>query len=278
MELSPPTLTIIVPLYNEVGTIARVLGAVEASPYSKQILVVDDGSRDGSYLEVIRWRSSAAPSTEVEIFQHPENRGKGSAIRTALPFAKGRIVVVQDADLECDPADYPQLVEPILEGTARVVFGSRYLNAGSGRLPWTSGRLFVCLANALVLVLFGRRITDEAGCYKVMPTELLRSLDLRCRRFEFCPEVVAKLCRRGIGIHEVPVRYTPRDLRSGKKIGLRDAIEAIAALLRWRVAPLERAQTPSELTYPQSVDLAEARRVDRSWDELVAGAPGGEPL
>jgi dolichol-phosphate mannosyltransferase len=277
MEISPPTLTIIIPLYNEAGTIARVLDAVEASPYSKQILVVDDGSRDDSFLGVIRWKACVSPSTDIEILRHPENRGKGSAIRTALPLARGRIVVIQDADLECDPADYPRLVEPILEGTAPVVFGSRYLDPGN-RLPWTSGRLFVCFANALVWALFGRRISDEAGCYKVMSTEMLRGLDLRCRRFEFCPEVVAKLCRLGIAIHEVPVRCTPRDFRTGKKIGLRDAIEAVVTLLRWRLAPLPKTGIRRESPYSRPVDPREAKRIDRPWDELVRGTPGGEPL
>jgi dolichol-phosphate mannosyltransferase len=257
MRIPAPTLTVIIPVYNEAGTIARVLEAVASAPYSKQVIVVDDGSRDGSFLEVVRWSQKAMPEGGIEVIRHPTNLGKGSAIRTALPLASGRLVVVQDADLECDPADYPLLVEPILNGVAPVVFGSRYLGEGRGR-PWTPGRVFVALANLLVLALFGRRISDEAGCYKVMRTELLRGLDLRCRRFEFCPEVVAKLCRLGVPIHEVPVRYSPRDARSGKKIGWRDAFEAISTLIWWRVAPFRPAGPAAASDCRRPVALGES--------------------
>jgi dolichol-phosphate mannosyltransferase len=252
MRVTDPILTVIIPMFNEAKTIARLLDAVEAAAYSKQVIVVDDGSRDGSLDEVFRWREQSAGGLDFEILCHPENNGKGSAIRTALPRARGKIVLIQDADLECDPADYPTLVEPILQGVSRVVFGSRYLGRGSRylglerQMAWTPSRTFVLLANSLVWILFGRRITDEAGCYKVMATDLLRSLNLRCRRFEFCPEVTAKLCRLGIAIHEVPVRYTPRDIKSGKKIGWRDAFEAIGTLIWWRLASIRGRELPGE--------------------------------
>jgi glycosyltransferase involved in cell wall biosynthesis len=271
MKQYNPILTVIIPLYNEVATIACVLDAVNASPYSKQIIVVDDGSRDGSFEEVVRWIEQSAETAEVELLRHRENRGKGSAIMTALPHARGRVALVQDADLECNPAEYPKLVEPILNGIAAVVFGSRYL-VPEWRSGWSTGRTFVCLANALVWILFGKRISDEAGCYKVMPTELLRSLDLRCKRFEFCPEVVAKLCRLGVEIHEVPVRYAPRDNRAGKKIGWRDAIEAVVTLLWWRVAPWQRSSSRGSWTHPFMINSRESAIGGGSVEASQAGS------
>jgi dolichol-phosphate mannosyltransferase len=232
-----PLLTVIIPVYNEVATIVATLDAVSRSPLSKQIIVVDDGSTDDSLKAVDRWMGGPGAACGIRLCRHPANRGKGAAIRTGLAHASGQILIVQDADLECDPAEYPALVGPLLDGSADVVLGSRFLAAGAPR-PWNAGRCFVAFANALVRVLYGRRISDEAGCYKVMRTQLLRDLDLRCTRFEFCPEVVAKACRMGLAIREVPVGYRPRTRRQGKKISGRDAAEAIFTLLRWRFAAL----------------------------------------
>jgi glycosyltransferase involved in cell wall biosynthesis len=240
MRRAEPLLTVIIPVYNEAATIAETLDAVSRSPLSKQIIVVDDGSTDDSLKAVGGWMCGPGAACGVRLCRHAANRGKGAAIRTGLVYAEGQIVIVQDADLECDPSDYPALVTPILDGSAEVVLGSRFLAAGVPR-PWNAGRCFVAFANGLVRILYGRRISDEAGCYKVMRTRLLRDLDLRCKRFEFCPEVVAKACMMGLVIREVPVRYRPRTRREGKKIGWRDAAQAMFTLFWWRFAGLSES-------------------------------------
>lgn len=225
LNTSLARLSVIIPVYNERETIAEALRRVKAVPIEKEIIVVDDASTDGS-LELL------ARDAEIRLLRHPENRGKGSAIRTALAAVTGDVVIIQDADLEYDPSDYPLLVEPIRRGEARVVYGSRFLQSRP-RMRWTNllcNRLLALAAN----VLYGARITDEATCYKVFDAALLRELPLVCRRFEFCPEVTAKLRRRGVRIHEVPIRYTARTFDAGKKIRAWDAVEAFWTLLRYR--------------------------------------------
>jgi glycosyltransferase involved in cell wall biosynthesis len=171
----------------------------------------------------------------VEFLRHPYNRGKGAAIRTALDHARGRFVIIQDADLEYDPQDYPCLIEPLLRGQAEVVYGSRYLQRDkAGRRPMRLFRFGVSLLNLCVRLIYGVRLTDEATCYKAFPTSLLRRLDLQCQRFEFCPEVTAKICRLGWKILEVPIHYDPRTVQAGKKIRWPDGWEALATLWKWR--------------------------------------------
>jgi glycosyltransferase involved in cell wall biosynthesis len=228
-------LTIIVPAFNEAAAIAELLPRVTDAPFEKQIVIVDDGSTDGTVAAVEEWRASRESGDAVELLGHAANRGKGAAIRTGLATATGDVVLIQDADLEYDPRDYPRLIEPILRGEADVVYGSRYLRR-ENRLPWTANRLCVHLLNLMVRVLYCRKITDEATCYKAFRADVLRRMDLRCERFEFCPEATAKVCRMGLRIHEVPIRYDPRTVREGKKIRWRDGIEAIWTLLYWRFA------------------------------------------
>lgn len=232
--------SVIIPIYNEIGTLPQVLQQVLAAPLpadcEREILAVDGGSTDGSraFLE-----SFAHPEVQA-VLRTAEGRlpfGKGAAIRTALEHAHGEIVLIQDADLEYDPADYAQLLAPILSGEAEVVFGSRFVPGnvrhalGMSRGAWVANRILTATAN----VLYRAGISDEATAYKVFRTSLLRDLHLRCRRFEFCPEVTAKLCRRGIRIHEVPVRYYARKRAAGKKIRARDGWMALATLLRCRI-------------------------------------------
>jgi dolichol-phosphate mannosyltransferase len=226
-------LTVIIPVYNEEGTVEELLRRVRDGPYpNKEVIVVDDGSGDGT-AEILRpWRDVPG----FVVLRHAQNRGKGSAIRTALARAHGHITVIQDADLEYDPADYPLLVEPIRRGECEVVYGSRYLRRAGG-VPWTKFRLAVVVLNLLVRLLYGRRLTDEATCYKAFRTDLLRHLDLRAERFEFCPEVTAKLCRLGQRIAEVPIGYHPRPGKAGKKIGWRDIRPTLWTLLKWRFLP-----------------------------------------
>lgn len=225
-----PLLTVIIPVYNEAGTIGELLLRVLAAPYAKQIIVVDDGSTDGTAAVLDMWRSH--PS--VRIHTHTANRGKGQAIRTGIADATGRFTIIQDADLEYDPQDYAKLIEPLRTGQAQVIYGSRYLGQPIGRRGGFVFRLGVAVLNLAVRLLYGARLTDEATCYKAMPTALLRLMDLRCERFEFCPEVTAKACRMGLRIREVPISYNARGHRAGKKIRWRDGAAALATLWRWR--------------------------------------------
>jgi dolichol-phosphate mannosyltransferase len=234
-------LTVIVPVYNERPIIDRVLQRLLAAPYpDKEIIVVDDGSTDGTAAVLERWTGHA----NILVLRHSCNRGKGAAVRTALAHASGAITIIQDADLEYDPADWPRLIEPIRRGEAVVVYGSRYLRP-SRFLPWSRFRLAVSLFNWLVYLLYGRWLSDEATCYKAMPTALFRALDLRAQRFELCAEITAKVCRLGLPILEVPISYQPRTIAEGKKIGWRDAWSTFWTLLQWRFLP----QSPNRLPF-----------------------------
>ena len=198
-------------------------------PVDKEVVVVDDGSRDGTR-EVLAGLAERLP---IRALFHERNRGKGAAIRTALRESRGEIVIIQDADLEYEPEDYPRLIEPIVKGETNVVYGSRYLSH-ENPLPFTHFKVAVLLLNAMANLLYGTRLTDEATCYKVFRGSLIRSLPLRCERFEFCPEVTARVAKRGERILEIPIRYHYRTRAQGKKIGWRDGFEAIWTLVRYR--------------------------------------------
>ena len=217
------------PVYNERATLEALLLRVLAVPVDKEVVVVDDGSRDGTR-EVLAELATRLP---IRALVHERNRGKGAAIRTALAEARGEIVIIQDADLEYDPEDYPILIAPIVRGETNVVYGSRYLSH-ENPLPLTHFKVAVLLLNAMANLLYGTRLSDEATCYKVFRASLLKSLPLRCVRFEFCPEVTARVAKRGERILEVPIRYHYRTREQGKKIGWRDGFEAIWTLLRYR--------------------------------------------
>jgi glycosyltransferase involved in cell wall biosynthesis len=240
----PPAyrLSVIVPVYNEERTVEAVLARLAAGPYpDQQVIVVDDGSTDRTPQLLRAW----AGRPGFLLLRHPVNRGKGAAVRTGLAHAAGDVTVIQDADLEYDPADLPELVEPLLRGECEAAYGSRYLAPGRP-LPWTRFRLAVVALNGLVRLLYARRLTDVATCYKALRTDLYRRLDLRSERFELCAEMTAKLCRLGVPIREVPIGYRPRTRAEGKKIGWRDAWRFAWALLacRFRQAPAGRAAYP----------------------------------
>ena len=227
-------LSVIVPAYNEEETIDEIIKrvrAVDLGDVDLEMVIVDDASTDGTPERLKTYRGEAG----ITVLRHDSNRGKGAAIRTGLDSASGDLVVIQDADLEYDPNDYPRLIKPIIDGDADVVFGSRF--AGSVQ----NMRYINVVANKVLAwaatLLFGKRITDEATCYKVLTTDTLRSFDLQCERFEFCPEVTAKTLRRGYRLVEVPITYRARTIETGKKIRARDGLEAIWTLLRFRFKP-----------------------------------------
>ncbi len=222
-------LSVIIPVFNERETILKIVQKVKAVDLEKEILIVDDGSTDGTKEKL----KSLEDDPEVRIFYHDKNRGKGTAIRTALKQVKGDLVIIQDADLEYDPQDYIKLVQPFSEGKAEVVYGSRYLNK-QNVLPFTKFKLGVLLLNWLVKLLYGFSVSDEATCYKVFKTDLLKSLSLKCKRFEFCPEVTAKILKRGYRIVEIPISYRYRTVEEGKKIGWKDGLSAVVTLIRYR--------------------------------------------
>ena len=225
-------LSIIVPVYNEAKTIQQVIERLlEISlPVAREIVVVNDGSTDGT-TEVL---NAMSPVPGVLSVVHAQaNGGKGSAVRIGLQRARGSIIAIQDADLELDPVQLAGLVQPILDGEAEVVYGSRFLS-GRPAGPWLSvaaNRALTCVTN----VLFGARLTDMETCYKIMQTPIARSLKLESNRFDIEPEITAKLLRQHRRIVERPVRFDPRNRASGKKIGWRDGFHAIAVLLKYRL-------------------------------------------
>ncbi|MBI4799077.1 MAG: glycosyltransferase family 2 protein [Desulfarculus sp.] len=222
-------LSVIIPAYNEEAYIATVLERVRAVAMPKEIIVVDDGSKDATAAIV-----EGLGGDDLTLIRHGRNQGKGAAIRSGLERASGEVVIIQDADLEYDPEDYHAVVGPIIGGLARVVYGSRVLNRANrySYLSFYWGGRLVSLATNL---LYGSRLTDEPTCYKAFETPLLKSLGLTCTGFEFCPEVTGKLLKRGITIHEVPISYVPRDKGQGKKITFKDGFEAIWVLLKVRL-------------------------------------------
>lgn len=226
-------LSIVIPCYNESKTLAEVLQRVLQAPpadVTKEILVVDDGSKDES-VAIAQQFVREFPQT-VRLLRQPRNRGKGEAVRRGIAEATGDIVLIQDADLEYDPNDYPALLEKFNDPSVKVVYGSRILgstNYSYHRYYW-GGRLITWATN----LIYGCRISDEPTCYKLFRREILCDLELQCRGFEFCPEVTAKVLRRGYKIHEVPIHYHPRSFAEGKKISWRDGLIALWTLLKYR--------------------------------------------
>lgn len=220
----------LIPAYNEAATIEAVLEAVDALPLESQIVVVDDGSTDDTAALVERW---AEGRDGVVLLRQP-NGGKGAAIRAAIPYADGEVIVIQDADMEYDPADVPALVDPIVRGAADVVFGSR-LSGGKPQRAYmfwhlVGNRLLSLLTN----VLFNTTLSDMETGYKAFRSDVLRSLDLRQSDFSIEPEITAKVCKRGLRIYQLPISYYGRTYAEGKKITWRDGFKAIWVLLRIR--------------------------------------------
>jgi glycosyltransferase involved in cell wall biosynthesis len=227
--LADPLVSIIIPIYNEVQLIREVLRRVRAQPFRQQLILVDDASRDGTY-ELLQAEETGKADTIL--LRHERNQGKGMAIRTGLAHVTGEIVLIQDADLEYNPAELPQLLAPILRGEANVVYGSRFM--GSIKKMKLPNRVGNHLLAWTVSLLYGQKITDEATAYKIFRREVIAAIPLTCRRFEFCPEVTAKVLRRGHHILELPVSFEARTWEEGKKISWPDFIEAIKVLIQCR--------------------------------------------
>jgi glycosyltransferase involved in cell wall biosynthesis len=222
-------LSVIVPVYDERNTVVEILRRMRqvALPVDLEIIVVDDGSTDGTR-DVLR---QLADST-VRVVMHEANQGKGAAIRTGLAHVTGDLVLVQDADLEYDPEDWPKLLTPIMRGKARVVYGSRFTGERRNMLflHWMGNRFLSLVTN----VLYNTTLSDMETCYKLFDRTLLDGIKLRAQRFEFEPEVTAKMLRRGIRIYEVPISYTGREFDEGKKITWRDGFIALWTLVKYR--------------------------------------------
>jgi len=224
-------LSVIVPVYNERNTVAEILRRIRAVhlPLPLEVVVVDDGSDDGTDKVL-----SALQDSTVRVVTHKANRGKGAAVRTGIDTARGQLVLIQDADLEYDPDDWPRLLDPVLKGKAQVVYGSRFTGERRAMRPsqWIGNRLLTLTAN----VLYRSTLSDMETCYKLFERSVLDSITLESDGFDFEPEITAKVLRRGYRIYEVPVSYTGRDPSEGTKFGWNDGVHAFTTLVRYRLA------------------------------------------
>lgn len=220
-------LSVVMPVYNEVGTVLSVVDRVLGLDLDLELIVVDDGSIDGT-----RELLADLEHDRVRVVFHERNRGKGAAVRTGFGQVRGEYVTIQDADLELNPAEIPQLLVPLLEGQADVVYGSRFMYGWKHR-AWVNGFANWFLSG-LTNLLYGTRVRDMEACYKVFRTEVLQRFELRADRFDFEPEITAKLAKLGLQIVELPITYRPRDFVDGKKIHWRDGLQAVYTLLKYR--------------------------------------------
>jgi glycosyltransferase involved in cell wall biosynthesis len=220
-------LSIIIPVYNEKNTILQLLEKVEnvKLPVEKEVIIVDDGSTDGT-LELLRRLNRHI------LLCHPKNYGKGTAIRTALKHISGDIILIQDGDLEYDPAEYPKLIEPILQQRAKIVYGCRFSKNHKPKYPiYYLGNKFLSF---LTYILYGSKVIDIETCYKVFTKDILESINLDAKRFDFEPEITVKFLKKGYKIYEVPISYKCRAIEEGKKITAKDGLIAIWILLKYR--------------------------------------------
>jgi len=222
-------LSVIVPVFNERNTVVEIVRRMRAVelPVDREIVIIDDGSDDGTRAVLAQLGDST-----VRVVLHPQNQGKGSAIRTGLDHVTGDLVIVQDADLEYDPDDWPKLLAPVLKGRATVVYGSRFTGERRNMLflHWVGNRFLSLVTN----VLYNTTLSDMETCYKLFDRRVLDGIELRAVRFEVEPELTAKILRRGIRIYEVPISYSGREVNEGKKITWRDGLVALWTLVKYR--------------------------------------------
>jgi glycosyltransferase involved in cell wall biosynthesis len=226
-------LSVLVPVYNERTTVGEVLRRVRQAqiPLEMEVIVVDDGSTDGTDAVL-----KAISDSTIRVIKHTTNMGKGAALRTAMASASGDLVLIQDADLEYDPGDWPALLAPVLSGKAEVVYGSRFTGPRRNMFPshWIGNRFLTLVTN----VLYRSTLSDMETCYKLFTRDALHGIEIQSRGFDVEPELTAKILRKGIRIYEVPVSYAGREVSEGKKIRWQDGFKALAALLKYRITRL----------------------------------------
>jgi glycosyltransferase involved in cell wall biosynthesis len=236
METTPEahvyrSLSVIVPVFNERNTVAEIIRRMRAvtlpGGLELEVVVVDDGSSDGTDKVL-----GALEDSTVRVINHGANKGKGAAISTGLETVRGDLVLVQDADLEYDPDDWPRLIDPILRGKAQIVYGSRFTGERKNMFPshWLGNRFLTLVTN----ILYRSTLSDMETCYKLFDRRVLAGITIRSQRFDFEPEITAKVLRRGYRIYEVPISYAGREVDEGKKISWRDGFGALVALVRYR--------------------------------------------
>ncbi len=235
-NVSYKKLSVLIPVYNEEKTIAKLVALVQRVDLKKQglekeLIIVDDCSKDKT---CVMLRKLAKKYANVHLFFHKKNKGKGGAVKTAIRHATGDILIIQDADLEYDPNDYVTCVKPIIEGKAVVVYGSRRLRRDNKQHSSFSFFLGGVAITLVFNLLYFQWITDEPTCYKTFRSDIIKSLTIREDRFNWEPEITAKIAKKGIKIHEVPISYYPRSVAEGKKISWKDGVEAIWALIKYR--------------------------------------------
>jgi len=222
-------LSVIIPVYNEVGNIEEILKRVKATEKASEIIVVDDGSQDGTR-DILK---NLDGKESVRVILHEKNQGKGAAVRTGMDAAQGEIMLIQDADLEYDPRDYDILIKPLDEGIADVVYGSRFLG-GPRRVAMYWHMVANKLLTFMTNILYNTILSDMETGYKVFRRKVVEGMKIRAKRFDFEPEFTAKVLKRHYRIYEVPISFNPRDYSQGKKIKLKDAFEAVWTLLKYR--------------------------------------------
>jgi glycosyltransferase involved in cell wall biosynthesis len=246
-------LSVVIPVYNERATVANLIARVDAVDLTKEIVVVDDGSTDGTR-EILSSLEVKYPN--MRLFFQPENRGKGAALRRGFQEATGDFVLVQDADLEYDPADYPVLLKPLTDGKADVVYGSRFLTTKEHRVlffwHWVGNQVLTLVSNMFTNL----NLTDMETCYKVFRREVIQSINLEQNRFGFEPEVTVKISRMKLRIYEVGISYSGRTYEEGKKIGWKDGVQALWCILKYSMKS-RRSYQPATVASLQPASLRE---------------------